>query len=221
MTAPADDRRECCSRSGGPVPDERGGVARYPRRVPPGRHRAAPARGCARLLVAPRPRAAPDLPRADRARCARGARGRRGRAHGRQPARARPAGGGGDARRLARPGDDRVVDDAALSTAENAAHVRDVALELGVEEVVVVTSRWHSARAAALVPREPSAAPASASPPRRRPPPARRRCSRARRSASSRSLVQLRPRRPLRALYRKRAAGSKRSLAVSVGTRVG
>ena len=43
-----------------------------------------------------------------------------------------------------------LVDDAALSTAENAAHVRDVALELGVEEVVVVTSRWHSTRAAAL-----------------------------------------------------------------------
>ena len=43
-----------------------------------------------------------------------------------------------------------VVEDAALSTAENAAHVRDVALELGVEEVVVVTSSWHSARATAL-----------------------------------------------------------------------
>jgi uncharacterized SAM-binding protein YcdF (DUF218 family) len=43
-----------------------------------------------------------------------------------------------------------LVEDAALSTAENAAHVRAVALELGVEEVVVVTSSWHSARAAAL-----------------------------------------------------------------------
>jgi uncharacterized SAM-binding protein YcdF (DUF218 family) len=43
-----------------------------------------------------------------------------------------------------------LVDDAALSTAENAAHVRALALELGVDEVVVVTSRWHSRRAAAL-----------------------------------------------------------------------
>src|SRR5262245_22498297 len=43
-----------------------------------------------------------------------------------------------------------VVEDAALSTAENAAQVRAVALELGVEEVVVVTSSWHSTRAAAL-----------------------------------------------------------------------
>jgi uncharacterized SAM-binding protein YcdF (DUF218 family) len=43
-----------------------------------------------------------------------------------------------------------LLENAALSTAENAAHVRAVALELGVEEVVVVTSRWHSARAGML-----------------------------------------------------------------------
>jgi uncharacterized SAM-binding protein YcdF (DUF218 family) len=43
-----------------------------------------------------------------------------------------------------------VREPAALSTAENAAHVRAVALEAGVREVVVVTSRWHSPRAAAL-----------------------------------------------------------------------
>jgi uncharacterized SAM-binding protein YcdF (DUF218 family) len=43
-----------------------------------------------------------------------------------------------------------LVDDAALSTAENATHVRAVAVDLGIEEVVVVTSRWHSARAAVL-----------------------------------------------------------------------
>jgi uncharacterized SAM-binding protein YcdF (DUF218 family) len=43
-----------------------------------------------------------------------------------------------------------VCERAALSTAQNAAHVRDVALEAGVQEVVVVTSRWHSPRAAAL-----------------------------------------------------------------------
>ena len=38
----------------------------------------------------------------------------------------------------------------ALTTAENARHVRDVALELGVSEVVVVTSSWHSPRATRL-----------------------------------------------------------------------
>ena len=43
-----------------------------------------------------------------------------------------------------------LLEDAARSTAENAAHVRAVALELGVDEVVVVTSRWHSRRATAL-----------------------------------------------------------------------
>jgi uncharacterized SAM-binding protein YcdF (DUF218 family) len=43
-----------------------------------------------------------------------------------------------------------VLEDAALTTAQNAAHVRAVALELGVKEVVVVTSRWHSPRAEAL-----------------------------------------------------------------------
>jgi uncharacterized SAM-binding protein YcdF (DUF218 family) len=43
-----------------------------------------------------------------------------------------------------------LLEDAALSTAENAAHVRAVAVGLGVEEVVVVTSRWHSRRALAL-----------------------------------------------------------------------
>jgi uncharacterized SAM-binding protein YcdF (DUF218 family) len=43
-----------------------------------------------------------------------------------------------------------VRENAALTTAENAAHVRAVALSLGVDEVVVVTSRWHSPRAAAL-----------------------------------------------------------------------
>jgi uncharacterized SAM-binding protein YcdF (DUF218 family) len=37
-----------------------------------------------------------------------------------------------------------------LTTAENAAHVRAVARELGVQEVVVVTSRWHSPRALRL-----------------------------------------------------------------------
>jgi uncharacterized SAM-binding protein YcdF (DUF218 family) len=43
-----------------------------------------------------------------------------------------------------------LLEDAARSTAENAAHVRAVAGELGVGEVVVVTSRWHSRRALAL-----------------------------------------------------------------------
>ena len=43
-----------------------------------------------------------------------------------------------------------LLEDAATSTAENAAHVRAVALELGVDEVVVVTSRWHSRRATVL-----------------------------------------------------------------------
>ena len=43
-----------------------------------------------------------------------------------------------------------IREDAALTTAENAAHVREIALALGVREVVVVTSRWHSPRAAAL-----------------------------------------------------------------------
>jgi uncharacterized SAM-binding protein YcdF (DUF218 family) len=43
-----------------------------------------------------------------------------------------------------------VCERAALTTAENAAHVRALALELGAQEVVVVTSRWHSRRAAAL-----------------------------------------------------------------------
>jgi hypothetical protein len=43
-----------------------------------------------------------------------------------------------------------VLEDAATSTAENAAHVRAVATRLGVGEVVVVTSRWHSPRATAL-----------------------------------------------------------------------
>ena len=43
-----------------------------------------------------------------------------------------------------------LVENEARSTAENAAQVRAVALELGVEEVVVVTSRWHNARASAL-----------------------------------------------------------------------
>jgi uncharacterized SAM-binding protein YcdF (DUF218 family) len=48
------------------------------------------------------------------------------------------------------PASKLVCERAALSTAENASHVRDVALEAGVEEVVVVTSRWHSPRAGAL-----------------------------------------------------------------------
>ena len=40
----------------------------------------------------------------------------------------------------------------ALTTAENARHVRAVALELGVSEVVVVTSSWHSPRADEALP---------------------------------------------------------------------
>ncbi len=43
-----------------------------------------------------------------------------------------------------------VRESAALTTAENAAHVRAVAVALGVKEVVVVTSRWHSPRATRL-----------------------------------------------------------------------
>ena len=48
------------------------------------------------------------------------------------------------------PADAVLLEDAALTTAENAAHVRALALELGVEEVVVVTSSWHGRRATAL-----------------------------------------------------------------------
>ena len=109
-----------------------------------------------------------------------------------------------------------VVDDAALSTAENAAHVRAVALELGVEEVVVVTSRWHSARAAALFRRafrgtgiRVTAAPAATA--------GSPRCSPARPSASSRSRCSC----GAPAARSSRRAGSKRSFAVSAGTRVG
>lgn len=48
------------------------------------------------------------------------------------------------------PATDVIREDAALTTAENAAHVRAVAVGLGVQEVVVVTSRWHSPRATLL-----------------------------------------------------------------------
>jgi uncharacterized SAM-binding protein YcdF (DUF218 family) len=43
-----------------------------------------------------------------------------------------------------------VRESAALTTAENAARAAAVAIALGVPEVVVVTSRWHSPRAALL-----------------------------------------------------------------------
>src|SRR6476660_2328532 len=48
------------------------------------------------------------------------------------------------------PADAVLLENAARTTAENAAHVRTVALEPGVEEGVVVTSSWHSRRATAL-----------------------------------------------------------------------
>ena len=127
------------------------------------------------------------------------------------------------------PATDVIVDDAALSTAENAAHVRAVALELGVEEVVVVTSSWHSARAAALFRRR--RGPASAAPgrPRHRRAPRRHRRQSpgqlwragARRLAClvGRSRCSSAPRGPLGPSVA--AAGSKRSFAASVGTRVG
>ena len=46
--------------------------------------------------------------------------------------------------------DSVVLEGAALSTAENAARVRRLELPSGIDEVVVVTSRWHSPRAVAL-----------------------------------------------------------------------
>jgi len=57
-----------------------------------------------------------------------------------------------DAMHDAWPGPSTAVvrESAALTTAENARHVRDVAVAAGVQEVVVVTSRWHSPRATAL-----------------------------------------------------------------------
>ena len=44
-----------------------------------------------------------------------------------------------------------VVDDTARSTVGNATAVARIARDLGAGEVVVVTSRWHAPRAAALV----------------------------------------------------------------------
>jgi uncharacterized SAM-binding protein YcdF (DUF218 family) len=57
-----------------------------------------------------------------------------------------------DAMHDAWPGPSTAVvrESAALTTVENARHVRDVAVAAGVKEVVVVTSRWHSPRAAVL-----------------------------------------------------------------------
>ena len=40
-----------------------------------------------------------------------------------------------------------VLDDGATHTAQNAAHVTRVAREVGAREILVVTSRWHAARA--------------------------------------------------------------------------
>ena len=44
-----------------------------------------------------------------------------------------------------------VCDTTARNTMQNAVGVASVARELGVDEVLVVTSRWHAPRAAALV----------------------------------------------------------------------
>lgn len=40
-----------------------------------------------------------------------------------------------------------VLDDGATHTAQNAAHVSEVARRVGAREIVVVTSRWHAPRA--------------------------------------------------------------------------
>ncbi len=40
-----------------------------------------------------------------------------------------------------------VLDDGATHTAQNAAHVTEVARRVGAREIVVVTSRWHAPRA--------------------------------------------------------------------------
>ena len=97
-----------------------------------------------------------------------------------------------DAMLEAWPGSETAVvrESAALTTAENAAHVRAVALGLGVREVVVVTSRWHSPRAAALFRRafRGTGVRVSAAPAR---PGGRRHCSCARRRASVALPVQL------------------------------
>ena len=61
-----------------------------------------------------------------------------------------------------------VADGAARNTAENAAAIAAAARELGADEVVVVTSRWHAPRARLLVRaalRDPSVAVRTSSPP--------------------------------------------------------
>jgi len=109
-----------------------------------------------------------------------------------------------------------VLEREALSTAENAAHVRQIALALGTDEVVVVTSRWHSARAAMLFRRAlrgagvrvavaPAYGPWSA--------------ALLLREAACWAALPIQLRRAGR--YASAGSGSKRSLPVSDGTRVG